>query len=290
MPCVVQRLTLGLISAAVGCACTLAYSQQTGASRTALAIVSDPRNRSVVDVGADDFVIQEAGQAREVLSVRVADYPVVVMIDNGSESRNDFAMQRKAAERFLERLGPRPIAIGTLSDPPRMITTFEDERATTMKELEALEINSNAKSMLLQGAALGAEAIRSAGALFGALVVLSATPIDGSRSAPDQMIAPIVDSRAVLHVIANRSAQVTGGFGQVRSGQVLRAIADQTRGAYTVIYNPASYQAALDRLAERLTTELMVEYLVPPDSKPLDVKVGVRVPGVRVRGLGVAPR
>jgi hypothetical protein len=264
--------------------------QQTGASRTTLAIVSDSRNRSIVDVGADDFVIQEAGQSREVLSVRVADYPVVVMLDNGSDSRADFAMQRKAVERFIERLGPRPMAVGTLSDPPRMLTTFEDDRQMTIERLEALELSSTAKSMLLQGAALGGETIRSAGALFAALVVLSATPVDASRGVPDELIPSIVDSRAVLYVIANRSAQLSGAGGQVRSGQALRAIAEQTRGAYTVIYSPASYQAALDRLAERLTSEMMVEYLVPPDSRPVDVKVGVRIPGAHVRGLGVAPR
>jgi hypothetical protein len=263
--------------------------QQTGASRTALAIVSDSRNRSIVDVGVDDFVIQEGGQTREVLSVRVADYPVVVMLDDGSDSRGDFAMQRKAVERFVERLGLRPIAVGTLSDPPRMLTTFEDDRQKTIERLEALELSSTAKSVLLQGAALGGETIRSAGSLFAALVVLSATPVDASGGAPDELIPSIVDSRAVLHVIANRS-QLSGPGGQVRSGQPLRAIAEQTRGAYTEIYSPASYQAALDRLAERLTSEMMVEYLVPPDSKPVDVKVGVRMPGARVRGLGVAPR
>jgi hypothetical protein len=264
--------------------------QQTGASRTALAIVSDSHNRSIVDVGVDDFVIQEGGQTREVLSVRVADYPVVVMLDDGSESRGDFAMQRKAVERFVERLGPRPIAVGTLSDPPRMLTTFEDDRQKTIERLEALELSSTAKSVLLQGAALGGETIRSAGTLFAALVVLSATPIDASGGAPDHLIPSIVDSRAALHVIANRGTQLSGAGGQVRSGQALRAIAQQTRGAYTEIYTPASYQAALDRLADRLTSEMMVEYLVPPDSKPVDVKVGVRMPGAHVRGLGVAPR
>ena len=50
---------------------------QTGASRIALASVTDPRNRPLVDVSADDFVIQEAGVAREILSVRPADYPIV---------------------------------------------------------------------------------------------------------------------------------------------------------------------------------------------------------------------
>ena len=52
----------------------------------------------------------------------------------------------------------------------------------------------------------------------------------------------------------------------------------------------ASYQAALDRLADRLSSEMMIEYIVPVGSKPRDVKVGVRVIGARVRGLGVAPR
>ena len=31
---------------------------------------------------------------------------------------------------------------------------------------------------------------------------------------------------------------------------------------------------------------MMIEYLVPVGSKPIDVKVGVRIPGARVRGLG----
>jgi hypothetical protein len=57
-----------------------------------------------------------------------------------------------------------------------------------------------------------------------------------------------------------------------------------------VIYSASSYQAALDRLADRLTSEMLIEYLVPVGSKPNDVKVGVRIIGTRVRGLGVAPR
>jgi len=35
---------------------------------------------------------------------------------------------------------------------------------------------------------------------------------------------------------------------------------------------------------------MLIEYLVPPGSKPLDAKIGIRLAGVRVRGLGVAPK
>jgi microsomal dipeptidase-like Zn-dependent dipeptidase len=265
-------------------------SLQTGASRTALAIVSDAKNRLIVDVGPDDFVIQEAGKAREVLSVRIADYPVVVMLDTGADARTDFGLMRKAVERFIDRLGVRPVAIGTLGDPPTMLTTFDDERPKLTETLAALDFSSSSRSMLLQGTAVAADAIRATGTLFSAVVVLSATPSDSSRNSPDEMVASIVDSRAVLHVIANRSTQIVGQMGQIRSGTALRSIAEQTRGQYTVIYSPASYQPALDRLSDRMTSEMMVEYLVPPGSKPTDVKVGVRLAGAKVRGLGVAPR
>ena len=67
----------------------------------------------------------------------------------------------------------------------------------------------------------------------------------------------------------------------------MRLLADQTRGQFTAIFSPASYSAALDRLADRLAIEMMIQYLVPPGPKAGDVQVGVRVPGARVVGLGV---
>ena len=262
--------------------------QQTGESRVALASVTDPRNRPFVDVSADDFVIQEAGVARDVLSVRPADYPIVVLLDTGSEGRSDFGLMQTAAAHFIERIGQRPIALGTLGGTPAMQTTFEDDRKTVLATLGALAPEASAGSMLLKGAALAAQTIRATGTLFSCVVVLSATAADASQDPPDEMMAPIIDSNATLHVIANRPGQTAAGG--ARSNPALRALAEQSRGDFTVVYSAASYQAALDRLADRLTSEMMIEYLVPVGSKPHDVKVGVRIIGAKVRGLGVAPR
>jgi hypothetical protein len=261
---------------------------QTGASRIALAGVTDPRNRPLVDVSADDFVIQEAGVAREVLSVRPADYPIVVLLDTGQAAAPDFPLMQKAAAHFIERIGQRPIAIGAFGGPPAMLTAFEDDRQTVLGRLAAMTATSGNGSLLLQGTSLAAQTIRATGALFSCIVVLSNGEADASSAATDEMIAPIVDSNATLHVIGNRPGQTAAG-GQ-RSSPTLRALAEQSRGEFTVIYSAASYQAALDRLADRLTSEMMIEYLVPVGSKPSDVKVGVRIVGARVRGLGVAPR
>jgi hypothetical protein len=285
----VRALTLSLLIA-IGSSSVRGQppDSQTGASRVALASVTDPRNRPVVDVSADDFVIQEAGVTREVLSVRPADYPIVVLIDTGSLAAADFPVMQKAAAHFIERIGQRPIALGTFGGPPKILTTFEDERQTVMARLNALTVDPSAGSLVMQGAAVAARTIRETGALFSCIVILSAAQVDASQETPDVMIASVIDSNATLHVIANRPGQTAAG-GQ-RSTPALKALAEQSRGEFTVIYSAASYQAALDRLADRLTGEMMIEYLVPVGSKPNDVKVGVRIIGARVRGLGVAPR
>src|SRR5919197_2774625 len=79
-----------------------AAAQIIGSSRTALALVDDPRTRRpIIDLGADDFVVQEGNEARDVLSVRPADYPVLVMID-AAGPEEDLPLVVKAARRFIE--------------------------------------------------------------------------------------------------------------------------------------------------------------------------------------------
>jgi hypothetical protein len=265
---------------------------QTAASRFALAIVLDPRGRALVDVGADDFVIEEAGEAREILSVRVADYPVAVLVDNGGAARTDYPRIQKAVGRFVERLGPRPVALVSLGLPPKLFASFEDQRPVVLERLQAMSADGSAESQPLHAAALAAERIRSTGALFSTLIVVTASPVETGGVEAESLIAPVIDSRAAVHVIARRQADGSGApdAGGSRPLDLLRDLAEQTHGRYTAIYSSASYQPALDRLADRLTTELIIEYIVPVGSKPSDVKVGVRIPGARVLGMGVAPR
>ena len=276
-------------------------ASQTGASRFALTLVVDQRGRAIVDVGADDFVVEEDGGSREVLSVRVADYPVALVIDNGGSAADDFAQMQKAVARFLERLGPRPVAIVTAAgDHPNLVATFSDERSIVTDRLRAIAPTATADGHpddhLLEGAALAAKNIAATGALFSTVVVLAAPGPDARAAggATDEansttftgFTAPIIDSRTVLRVIARTGNAASDGGGL----DALRRLAPETHGQYTPIYSAASYEPALDRLAARLNTELLVEYLVPVGSKPVDVQLGVRIPGTRAVGLGVAPR
>lgn len=283
-----MRFVVAPFVLALALAAADAPAPQTGASRVALAIVTDPRNRPVADIGADDFVIQEAGAAREVLSVRPADYPIVILFDTGAGARDDVTTIRKAVERFIERIGQRPVAVGTFGDPPAMLTTFDDDYTALGPKMDAAIANPHGSSVLTRGAALAGQMIRGVRPLFSAIVIVSAAPIEDVPDTSEEVLAPIIDSGAVVHVIANRAGAAPGATS--RAVSAIRSFAEQTHGEFTSVYSAASYQSALDRLADRLSTEMMVEYLVPNGSKPTDVKVGVRIPGARVRGLGVAPR
>lgn len=251
---------------------------QLGASRTVLATVVDARGRAIVDIEADDFVVRETGRPRDVLSVRVADYPIAVVLDNGPGAGQDFDTIRQAALRFIGRIGHRPIAVA-LSDPVRLIAKFEDERATVVQTLETAGTSASGDG-LFQAIVEAARAISENGSPFSAIVVVSSSPL---ASVPSELLTPILESGTTVHVIVAGSSQATG-----QSKETLRALADETHGQFTTIYSPASYQVALDRLADRLAPQLMVEYVVPVGSASgNDVQLGVRIPGARVVGLGV---
>jgi hypothetical protein len=277
---------LALFAVLLGAALPAA-TQQTADSRTALVTVSDPRNRVIVDLGPDDFVITERGQTREVLDARMADYPVCVLIDTGAAARESFEDIRRAVTRFVERLGQRPVSLGTLGDPSTTIAAFDDERKVAIERLQSLTPTPEAETSALQAAAAAARPLRDAGSRFSAIVIVAASTADATREKPEDLAAPIIDSGAVVHAVINRATPDTPLAGPMA---MIRRLSDQTHGQFMPIYSPASYQVALGRLADRLTTEMMIEYIVPPRSVATDIQVGVRLPGARARGLGVRPR
>jgi hypothetical protein len=263
-------------------AMNLASAQQIGASRTVLATVVDSRGRPAIDIEVDDFVVRETGQSRDVLSVRVADYPLALVLDNGQGAGRDFEAIRLAASRFIARVGRRPVAVA-LSDPPGLIATFEDERGIVLQRLEKATATASAGG-LFEAIVTAARALQETGSPFSAIIVVSAAPVSG---VPTEVLTPILESGASVHVVVHRNASAAP-LEPGQSSEALRALSDETHGQFMTIYAAASYQIALDRLADRLAPELLIDYVVPVgSSNGNDVSVGVRIPGSRVDARGV---
>ena len=285
-----------VIAIAAGVSAPLAASSETqlktAASRVVLAAVTDGQDRPLVDLGPDDFAIAENGSEREILSVYIADYPVVVLLDDGATATSDVQAIRGAVVRFISRLGPRAVAISTMANPPAIVAAFEDDRAAALARLEHAAINPTAMLAPIEAVSNAARLIGETGAPFSAIVVISAQPIDSSQPAAPGLSQTIFESGAFVSVVVRRAPETAPG-GRGYAGRLdqdlLRDLSDQTHGQYITVFSAASYSVALDRLADRLATEMMIQYLIPAGAPSTpDVRVGVKTPGARVRGLGVS--
>jgi hypothetical protein len=261
---------------------------QVGTGRVLLATVVDATGRPIVDLSEDDFAIEEGGESREVFSVHVADYPVVLLVHEDATAGPDRPVILRAAARFLRRVGEeRAVAVGVLSGAAPMLTTFADDRGAALDRLERLAAAPAASGVLAPLAAVAAAArmVQALGSPFSAVVVAwSPSRLDDRAGAEATALAPVFESRTLLHVVSRTAA----GRSSVSDDEVLRDLAARSGGQYTPIYAEASYGVALDRVADRLGTEMMVEFVVPAGSRG-EVRAGVRIPGARVQGLRVSP-
>ena len=279
--------TLGWLAVTLVLLCATPVSAQSrlGNGRTVLAAVVDERGLPVVDVGLDDFVVTEGTEPRDVLDVHVADYPLAVVVDDRPATGASTAALRAAARRFIQRVGERPVALLRLTDGTHPVATLDDERPVVLEALSRLAVATGDAMGPLDTLAQAAAMLRQTGAPFSAVVVIVAAGVDASLLVSGELLRAIIDSGAAVHVV---QAQVVGDTSADDAPpDLLRVVAEQTRGQFTAIYSAASYEAALDRLADRLAIELMVQYLAPDGARTGDVRVGVRRPGARVVGLGV---
>ena len=282
MRTIITTSAIASIVAAVLTASAPLRAGQQAASRLVLTSVTDALNRVVADLGPDDFVITENGEPREVISVYDADYPVVILVDNSAGASGNLTAMREAVASFLDRLNQRFVALGTLADPPALLTSIGDEQSKVLDQLAKVTASTSNVLLPIEAVAAAARMVRDSGSPFAAVVVVSAHSIDAADAQSTRLLPDIFDNNAIVHVVSRSAASRFGA-------DLLRELADQTRGSFTTVFSAPSYGVALGNVAERLATEMMVEFLVPPaPAVPGEVQVGVKIPGAKVRGLRVS--
>jgi len=278
-----------VLSGRAGLATAPAGAQATiGNARTVLAAVVNGDGRPAVDVGVDDFVVSEGNEPRDVLEVHVADYPVALVIDDRPLPNVPLSLLRRAAGRFVGKIGERPVALLRLSDGSTPVVTLDEARGVLVDRLASLTAASGTTTPPLDTIARAAALLKETGAPFSAVIVVAAGAVDATALVRGELLPQVLESGAAVHVVRVQPPSESSPDAHDTPGEdLLRVIADQTKGQFTAIFSSASYDVALGRLAERLAVEMMVQYVVPPGPKAGDVRVGVRRPGARVIGLGV---
>ena len=252
--------------------------------RTVLAAIVNAQGRPIVDVGVDDVVVSEGGASRDVVDVHVADYPLSIVLDDRQASSASLETLRQSAQRFVKRVGERPIALVRLSDGSQPAVGLDDDRARLLDRIAEFTTGP-AVTPPLDTIARAAALLKDTGAPFSAVIVIAAEPVDASALVRGELLPQIIESGAAVHVVQLQPEPAATDDPGVPD--LLKLIADQTKGQFTPIFSAASFGAALDRLADRLAVEMMIQYVVPPGPNAGDVRIGVRMPGSRVIGLGV---
>jgi hypothetical protein len=183
-------------------------------------------------------------------------------------------------------VGERPIALFTLTNASTPLTTLDDDRATVLDRLNTVTPGATASQSPLDTVARAAAVLKESGSPFSAIIVIAAAPVDANALVRGELLPQVIESGAAVHVVQAQTTE-TIAPADPTTPDLLRLIVEQTHGQFTPIFSSVSYTAALDRLADRLAIEMMVQYLAPAGPKTGDVRVGVRMPGARVVGLGV---
>jgi von Willebrand factor type A domain len=283
----------------------LAAVGQPPASRFVLASVEDKDGDPVPGLTADDFVVHEGGAECETLNTSPAQYPVAILMDTSESARKDFQQLRTAVRQFVDRLSGREVALYTFGERAMKVVDFTREVDNVWRAVDGPFAQPDAESHVLDAIIESAKNIQKREAPVSLIVAVSTGSNDQSSRTPREVLEAVMPSRSMIHVVEMRSPQASGRLTNPRGRrsstsdrraeaalgleELLRALADGTRGQYDLIYSPSGFHSSLDRLQRRLSAELFVEYLACAEGGA-GLQLGARLPGATVRGIGLDRR
>jgi len=290
-------------------ASTSAPGAQTAASRFVLASVVDKDGDPVAGLMADDFVVQEGSTRCETLNASPAQYPIAILVDTSQAARPDFQQLRTAVRQFVDRLSGREIVLYTFGERAMRVTDFTRDVEKIRRAADGLFAQPEGESHVLDAIIESAKSLQKREAPVSLIVVVSAGGNDQSSRTPREVFEAVLPSRSIVQVVEMRTPRASGRLTNPRGRrsstsdrraeaalgleELLRGLADRTRGRYDLIYSSSGYFSTLNDLQRRLAAEVFLEYLSSANGGPVSgLQLGSRVPGATVHGIGLdrAPR
>jgi len=258
----------------------------------------DPSGAPVPDMGPSDFIVREDDVAREVLRVVPATDPmdIAVLLDNSVAAASAVPVIRQALPAFLDALmAPAPagqrnqVAIITLAGRPTILADYAIERAALDQAIARVwEDTFVGGYYLLNGIIEVTQGLRKRESPRPIIVAITGEGPELSNRHPDQVLDPLRDSGAALHVISIGLPAV-GISDDVRDRN---AVVDQgprqSGGTHTQLLSSTALPGRLQQLANVLTHAYKVTYghpdaLIPPRR----VTVTARRPDVTALGTPI---
>ena len=277
---------------------------QASASRFVLASVVDKDGDPVAGLTADDFVVQEGSTRCETLNASPAQYPIAILVDTSQAARPDFQQLRTAVRQFVDRLSGREIVLYTFGERAMRVTDFTRDVEKIRRAADGLFAQPEGESHVLDAIIESAKSLQKREAPVSLIVVVSAGGNDQSSRTPREVFEAVLPSRSIVQVVEMRTPRASGRLTNPRGRrsstsdrraeaalgleELLRGLAERTRGRYDLIYSSSGYFSTLNDLQRRLAAEVFLEYLSSENGGPASgLQLGSRVPGASVQGIGL---
>jgi hypothetical protein len=239
----------------------------------------DKSGAPVANLTTSDFIVREDNLAREVLRVAPATDPmqIAILVDNSTAAAPDIPHIRRALPPFVERLTTptasgrhNEVAIITLAGRPTIAADYSIEADPLKKAIDRIwEEAVPGGYYLLNGIIEISQGFRRREAARPVMVAIVTEGPELSARDPAQVLGPLADSGAALHVITLGPPAV-GISDEVR---YRNAVVDDgprlSGGTRAQLLAPSALAARLQQLAEVLTRSYRVTYarpdrLIPP--------------------------
>jgi von Willebrand factor type A domain len=304
-----SRRTFVLAVSVVGALAARTPEASQSASRFVLASASDKDGDPIAGLTADDFVVQDGGARCETLNASPAQYPVAILVDTSQAARPDFQQIKTAVAHLVDRLSGRDVALFSFGERAMKVVDFTRDAGKVRRAADGLFAQPEGESHVLDAIIESAKSLQKREPPIALILVLSAGSNDQSSRTPREVFEAVLPSRSMVQVVEMRTPQASGRLSNARGRrtstsdrraeaalgleELLRGLADRTRGRYDLIYSPSGFHALLDDLQRRLASEVFLEYLAPANGAAAGgLQLGARLPGATVRGIGLdrAPR
>ena len=263
-------------------------------ARTVYLNAFDENGAAVENLIVDDFAVKEGGKARDVVALRPAKglMQIALIVDD-----NGTGLFRAPLYRFVQRLqGRAEFAIVSVIGQPLKLTDYTMDGKVLTEALSSLSARPGTSDggQLLQGIYEAARDLEKREAQRPIIIALSVPGDEHATLPAKHVLDKLKDSGASLHVFlvahsaARQMAPVTKPSALLEEnmnlGEVLGDGSKQSGGRREDIVAAAGALAGLQRLAEDLLHQYVIEYDLPHGTKPSDrISVSVKRKGVSLR-------
>ena len=269
----------------------LASAQVT--PRSVYVSVLDDAGVPVDEFGPSDVIVREDNVSREVLRVVPADEPmqIAVLVDNSQAAGPFIRDYRQGLPAFIAELsdptygGGHQVAIVAVAERPTMLTDYTVDQDELRKGVDRLFSMSGSGSYLLDGIIEISRGLEKRGARRPVIVAITTEGPELSGRHYDQVLEPLRESGAALHVI------VLGNWSNQSydRSHVLEVGPRETGGSRSSLFVGSALTNRLKQLGAELSRQFQVTYarpqsLIPPER----VTVTAARPGLTVRGTTIA--